>query len=694
MAVVDLGKLRFDWKGDFSDATPYEERDVVRYQGGIWFFTANHFGPWNPSNVNIMLEGIDVITSEGDLITGDSSGLNSRLAVDYDFTGDLGATRAGSKAIVSKSTVPAPASQTKYLNVNSGNLYLANAAPTSTTYVITVAQDAGNNKFFIDGVVATALTMVRGSTYIFDVSDATNTGHPFRIKEDGGSAYTLGTTITGTEGTANATVTFTVPESAPDGLRYYCSIHGDPMGNAITVTGGTQVVASYTPFEQDTITLDVSDTSMVGHPPRFSSIPNGIHGNQTNTHVSYIEDSNGNKYLSVTSNVAGMTNGGTAVTVQRPIYSYVNDSAFSPTYTGSDWPYVLVTGTVSADADITATISQNTLSDGTEVLLINGRPAYQHVNDTFDTITGIGGLWVAFDDTGATTTTAYGTVSMFGHTTVDNITFTGTEGTVGANIVYAIPPTAPTIYMYDMTETSPFTTLEINPVAHPLTSSIGYTTASSVIQIVNVNELRISYVNQGSLMSNNVWYDGYLHVYTPTGYTAATWDNRQLTTIQEPGGAWDQGEFFRPQITLKADTGATVGLKHMIRMHVGWDHTSRHQGGRIMRRASSDGGQTWGSWETAPGLVESYTAATSRNDVHFGVYAYTTNAATYVYQGENVVLPFVDQAVTPGYTYQYKVQFKILNNTGYIYNGWTYGYNNQLYGRKGTANWTIEEVLL
>ena len=36
MAVVDLGKLRFDWKGDFSDTTPYEERDVVRYQGGIW----------------------------------------------------------------------------------------------------------------------------------------------------------------------------------------------------------------------------------------------------------------------------------------------------------------------------------------------------------------------------------------------------------------------------------------------------------------------------------------------------------------------------------------------------------------------------------------------------------------------------------------------------------------------------------
>ena len=38
--------------------------------------------------------------------------------------------------------------------------------------------------------------------------------HPLRIKVDGagGASYTLGVTASGTEGTANATVTFVVPE--------------------------------------------------------------------------------------------------------------------------------------------------------------------------------------------------------------------------------------------------------------------------------------------------------------------------------------------------------------------------------------------------------------------------------------------------------------------------------------------------
>jgi len=119
MAVVDLGKLRFDWKGDFDVATAYEERDVVRYQGDIYFFTANHLGPWNPSNADVMLTGIDVIESQGDLITGDASGNNARLAVDYNFANDSGSTRAGKKLLASSSTVPLPASVTKYLTVNS-----------------------------------------------------------------------------------------------------------------------------------------------------------------------------------------------------------------------------------------------------------------------------------------------------------------------------------------------------------------------------------------------------------------------------------------------------------------------------------------------------------------------------------------------------------------------------------------------
>lgn len=691
MAVVDLGKLRFDWKGDFADNVPYEERDVVRYQGNIWFFTANHLGPWNPSNVDIMLSGIDVITTEGDLITGDGSGLNTRLPVDYDFTNDIAGVRSGSKGIVSLSTVPQPASVSKFLSVSSGSLYVAGASNTTTNYAVTVAQDAGNNKFFLDGVLGTALTMVRGSTYVFDVSDASNSGHPFRIKEDGGAAYTAGVVVSGTEGTANATVTFTVPQSAPDGLRYYCSIHGDPMGNAITVTGGTQVVATYAPFEEDTITFDMSDASMVGHPPRFSIIQNGIHGGQSNTHVSSITDSNGNQYLVAISNVAGPTNGGDAVTTQRPLYSYVNDSGFSPTYTGSDWPYVLVTGTVTADADLTATISQNTLSDGTEVLLINGRPAYQHVNDSFQTLTGIGGLWVAFDGTGATTSTAYGTASAFGHAYASNYTFNGTEGVAGGNIVYNVPRSAPTIYMYDMTETSPFTTLEIDPVDHPQTSSIGYRPAGNVIQSVFLNNRRLMYVNSATNMNINTWYD-INRIWTPNGGDAATWDDA-TSTITNGSGVWADGDPFRPQITVKGSSTDRLALKHCMNLNL-HQTSGKHSMGRIMRRASSDGGQTWGSWEMVKSTIQSYTANSSRNDANWGAYRHTTNAATYIYNGENIIYPFVDYDITSGYTYEYKTQHLAQNASCKIYLNYSVGYNNQNYSRKGTSNWTIDEVIL
>ena len=73
MAVVDLGKLRFDWKGDFDPSKSYEARDVVRYNGDIHIFTRNHSaGSWNPSDADVMLVSADVVTTEGDLTTANN----------------------------------------------------------------------------------------------------------------------------------------------------------------------------------------------------------------------------------------------------------------------------------------------------------------------------------------------------------------------------------------------------------------------------------------------------------------------------------------------------------------------------------------------------------------------------------------------------------------------------------------------
>ena len=109
--------------------------------------------------------------------------------------------------------------------------------PTGTTTAITVnhAVTVSGGVFHIDGVANPTLTFVRGNTYVFDVSDSTNTGHPLRFKDGYGTSFTTGITTSGTEGQANATVTIVAGDSTPSALRYYCTIHGNGMGNTIDV---------------------------------------------------------------------------------------------------------------------------------------------------------------------------------------------------------------------------------------------------------------------------------------------------------------------------------------------------------------------------------------------------------------------------------------------------------------------------
>jgi|9_EtaG_2_1085328.scaffolds.fasta_scaffold09135_2 hypothetical protein len=158
------------------------------------------------------------------------------------------------------------------------------------TLVVTVVQ-SGGNKFAIDGVTAPALTLIEGVTYIFDVSDNSNSGHPLRFKDASGNSYSAGVTVHGTQGQSGATVIIAVPLTGADQpARYYCTVHGNGMGNAITTqdTQNTQTFAvtvvqsggnkfAIDGVTNPTLTLvngfiytfDVSDSSNSGHPLRF-----------------------------------------------------------------------------------------------------------------------------------------------------------------------------------------------------------------------------------------------------------------------------------------------------------------------------------------------------------------------------------------------------------------------------------------
>lgn len=113
------------------------------------------------------------------------------------------------------------------------------------TYVVTVANDGSNNVYYIRGVAKPTLTFNRGNTYTFDLSDSSNLGHPLAFKDALGNSYTTGVTSTGTPGTSGAKVTIEVDARTFSSLRYYCTVHGNVMGNTISVNYDAAYVAIY-----------------------------------------------------------------------------------------------------------------------------------------------------------------------------------------------------------------------------------------------------------------------------------------------------------------------------------------------------------------------------------------------------------------------------------------------------------------
>lgn len=147
-----------------------------------------------------------------------------------------------------------------YTAVTRDQIITNKAAAAPASYAVTVSAGV----FQIDGSANPVLTLTRGVTYTFIQSNNTNTGHPIAFKDASGNSYTSGVTSTGTPGNAGAQTVFVVPANAPSSLRYYCTVHGNGMGNTINVVDdGLTITLPATPGAGNIVFIENAGSSTV-----------------------------------------------------------------------------------------------------------------------------------------------------------------------------------------------------------------------------------------------------------------------------------------------------------------------------------------------------------------------------------------------------------------------------------------------
>lgn len=129
-----------------------------------------------------------------------------------------------------------------------------------------IAVTVANSKFVIDGTAQESIKLTPNLKYRFDVSDASNSGHPlkFSTTADGthaspaGTEFTTGVTTSGTAGTADAYVEIIVEQDTPN-LYYYCANHSGMGGTAYSAYN----VLSDAPTDGQVLTYDATAAAYI-----------------------------------------------------------------------------------------------------------------------------------------------------------------------------------------------------------------------------------------------------------------------------------------------------------------------------------------------------------------------------------------------------------------------------------------------
>ena len=127
------------------------------------------------------------------------------------------------------------------------------------TFIVTVGASVtdhvydgtgSSSKYFINDLPSPYLNLVPGTTYRFDQSDSSNSGHPLRFyyEADKTTSYSTGVTVSGTAGSAGAYVEIVATDSTPPVLHYQCTAHAY-MGNQVSFP-----TRNFTGFDTDDLT--------------------------------------------------------------------------------------------------------------------------------------------------------------------------------------------------------------------------------------------------------------------------------------------------------------------------------------------------------------------------------------------------------------------------------------------------------
>ena len=268
------------------------------------------------------------------------------------------------------------------VNINA----VANSLGTAQTYTVTVS----GGVFYINGAANPTLTLTRGYTYTFDQSDSTNNNHPLAFRDSSNASYTTGVTVNGTAGQSGASVIFAVPSSAPSSLLYYCTQHGNSMGNTISVIDDNIGIVAGSIGNVNTTAGSITNVNNVGNSiTNVNTVASNI-GTVNDFAARYSSGATnpttnldtGDLFFNTTANELKVYNGSSwqgGVTAQGSLYTdnsvdtHLNQSnptaGYVLSWNGSDYAWVDNAG--YTDSDVNTHLNQST-ANSNQVMSWNG----------------------------------------------------------------------------------------------------------------------------------------------------------------------------------------------------------------------------------------------------------------------------------------------------------------------------------